>query len=168
MEGRLNDITWKFTASEEYSVASGYKDQFEGLLFSIMPVLIWKKWAPPKCKLFARLILQDRVWTSKRLQQCRWPNCGLCQLCKRESEYVEHLLFRCRYSLNIWNMLISWLGGYPRWKQRYGWPPIHFKSGGRLSSSSTGLRGNHPQLYHAQILGNLEQVECRNLLKYLH
>jgi hypothetical protein len=48
MEGRLNDITWKFTASEEYSVASGYKDQFEGLLFSIMPVLIWKKVGTPK------------------------------------------------------------------------------------------------------------------------
>jgi hypothetical protein len=55
------------------------------------------------------LINQNRVWTVDRLQRRGWPNCGLCQLCKREPETAPHLLFKCRYSLRIWNALKNWI-----------------------------------------------------------
>ena len=91
-------------------MASAYNAQFEGLTFSSMPDAVWKNWAPPKCKLFVWLILQNRVWTSDRLQRRGWPNCGRCQLCNREAETGPHLFFKCRYTLRIWNEVISWLG----------------------------------------------------------
>jgi hypothetical protein len=58
-EGSNDSITWKFTNSGEYSVASAYNAQFEGMTNSNMMEAVWKTWAPPKCKLFARLILQN-------------------------------------------------------------------------------------------------------------
>jgi hypothetical protein len=110
VEGTPDDITWKFTNSGSYSASSAYKAQFEGLIRSLMPELVWNNWAPPKCKLFVWLVLQDRVWTADRLHRRGWPNCGLCQLCKREEESVAHLLFKCRYTLRICNMIFNWLG----------------------------------------------------------
>jgi hypothetical protein len=109
-EDTKDDIKWKFTANGEYSVALAYSTQFEGMVNSFMMEAVWKTWAPPKCKLFAWLILQNRVWSADRLQKRGWPNCGNCQLCKRVSETVAHILFKCRYSLRIWNSVIQWLG----------------------------------------------------------
>ena len=71
---------------------------------------LWNNWAPPKHKFFAWLIIQDRVWTADRLQRRGWPNCGLCQLCKREPETAAHIIFRCRYTVRIWMEIKTWMG----------------------------------------------------------
>jgi hypothetical protein len=109
-EDTKDDIKWKFTANGEYSAASAYSAQFEGMVNSLMMEAVWNSWAPPKCKLFAWLILQNRVWSADRLQKRGWPNYGNCQLCKRVPETAAHILFKCRYSLRIWNSIIHWLG----------------------------------------------------------
>jgi hypothetical protein len=84
--------TWhhvEFTATEEYSAASAYNAKFEGMVNSYMMEAVWKTWSPPKCKLFAWLILQNRVWTADRLQKRGWPNCGNCQLTRVNSANVQ-------------------------------------------------------------------------------
>jgi hypothetical protein len=43
-----------------------------------MPSLAWKPWALPKCKIFALLIIQNRMWTTNRLAIRGWQNFGLC------------------------------------------------------------------------------------------
>lgn len=98
---RQDTISWKFTSSGEYSASSAYLAQFAGLTFSTNSATIWKVWAPPKCKFFAWLILQNRVWTADRLTQRGWPNCGLCPLCKQVQESAAHLLFQCRFSVRV-------------------------------------------------------------------
>jgi hypothetical protein len=109
-DGIADDNTGKFTNFGVYTAASSYKAQFEGTINSFMLETVWKNWAPPKCKLFAWLILQNRASMADLLQKRGWPNCGNCQLCKRESETAAHLLFKCHYFWRIWNSIISWLG----------------------------------------------------------
>jgi hypothetical protein len=77
--------------------------------------LSWFRWfgtigLPLNARLFAWLILQNRVWTSVRLIRRGWPNSGPCQLCKREPETAAHLIFKCRYSVRVWNGLKEWIG----------------------------------------------------------
>jgi hypothetical protein len=103
-------ITWKLTPSRTYSSASAYLAQFDAPTTSFMMPAVWENWAPPKCKTFAWLILQNRVWTSDRLIRRGWQNSGPCQLCKWETETAAHLLFQCRYSLRVWRGLKDWLG----------------------------------------------------------
>ena len=104
-----DDIKWNLTADGIYSSASAYRDQFEGAIASNMTTVVWKNWAPPKCKFFAWLVIKDRIWTADRLQRRGWPNCNLCQLCKREPETAAHLLFRCRFFARIWNAIRVWV-----------------------------------------------------------
>jgi hypothetical protein len=64
----------------------------------------------PKCKHFTWLILQDRVWTTDRLNKHGWPNCGRWKLCHQGDETGVHLFFKCRFTIRVWNMIIHWLG----------------------------------------------------------
>ena len=75
-----------------------------------MNQIVWKNWAPPKCKFFAWLVINNRIWTADRLQRRGWPNCHLCPLCKQVQELAAHLLFHCRFTVRVWGKLKSWLG----------------------------------------------------------
>ena len=118
-----DSICWKLTNSGSYSAATAYRMQFLGLTTSTMPALVWKIWAPPKCKIFAWLVLQNRVWTADRLERMGWPNCVLCKLCSQEQEMAVHLLFKCRFTTRIWSSLKNRLGLHdldPREWQAFG------------------------------------------------
>jgi hypothetical protein len=51
-----------------------YKAQFVGFAKAPEMATIWETWAHPKCKFFAWLILQPRVWTSDRLARREWDH----------------------------------------------------------------------------------------------
>ena len=106
----LDSISWKLCNDCLYSVAAAYKAQFLGLVDMVMPLMVWKNWAPPKCKFFAWLVINNRIWTADMLHRRRWPNCHLCPLCKQVQESAAHLLFQCRYTVRVWVMIKTWLG----------------------------------------------------------
>jgi hypothetical protein len=66
---RKDTIHWKFTSSDEYSVATAYMVQFAGKILSPTSPMIRKSWAPSKCNSFAWLNIQNCVWTADRLQR---------------------------------------------------------------------------------------------------
>lgn len=105
-----DDISWNLSNSGVYSTMSTYKVQFAGLISTSMNPVVWRNWPPPKCKFFAWLVLNNRVWTADRLEKRGWLNCGICQLCKREPEIAAHILFSCKFSIRIWLMVRDWLG----------------------------------------------------------
>jgi hypothetical protein len=107
-----DEIFWKLANNGEYSAKTAYNMQFVGLTISKMPNLVWKPWASPKCKSFAWLIIQNRVWTADRLQRRGWQNCGTCKLCNQLQDTANHLLFKCRFTIWVWNVLKAWLGLY--------------------------------------------------------
>jgi hypothetical protein len=86
VEDTKDDISWTLTTNGQYSAASAYKAQFFGAISINMNMLVWKVWAPPKTKSLAWLALKNRLWTADRLEKRRWPNCGICPLCKRTTE----------------------------------------------------------------------------------
>jgi hypothetical protein len=46
--------------------------QVAGAIRSNMDKVVWKIWAPPKCKIIAWLMIQNRVWTADQIERCRW------------------------------------------------------------------------------------------------
>ena len=56
-----DSITWTLTSNGKYSTGSPYKAQFIGSNMCSFNNLVWKTWAPPKCRFFASLVLQNRL-----------------------------------------------------------------------------------------------------------
>ena len=108
-EATPDTITWTMSSSGIYSASSAYHAQFLGSISTNMKRTVWKVWAPPKCKFFAWLIIQNRVWTADRLKRRGWPNCDVCPLCKQTEESAAHLMFQCRFSIRMWSMVKGWL-----------------------------------------------------------
>ena len=104
-----DNIKWKLSSSGEYSSKSAYETQFLGTIATPALSSIWKTWAPPKCKFFAWLILQNRVWSSDRLARRGWPHNTSCALCRQTMETALHLLAGCRFTRRIWESIALWI-----------------------------------------------------------
>ena len=102
-----------------YSASSAYKAQFLGSTPCSFTKIVWKSWAPPKCRFFASLVVQNRLWTSDRPAIRGWPHNPLCQLCQCQPETARHILFECRFSKHIWHAAAAWLS-CPDLLQRMG------------------------------------------------
>jgi hypothetical protein len=111
LNANLEDtISWTLTRHGEYTAASAYKAQFVGLTKTPALASIWPTWAPPKCKLFAWLFLQNRVWTSDRLARRNWDHSPSCPLCRRTMETSLHMVCECCYTRRIWATAAAWTG----------------------------------------------------------
>ena len=102
-------ITWLHTADGQYTARSAYRIQFLGMASSMTAKITWKTKAPPKCRFFTWLMLQNRIWTAARLMLRQWPNDYFCQLCVRNLETVSHLFQECGYSRSVWDKVGSWV-----------------------------------------------------------
>jgi hypothetical protein len=102
-------IIWVHSANGQYSARSAYKMQFEGLGNCNMAGFTWETKAPPKCRFFTWLLLQNRIWTAARLQIRQWPNEYFCQLCIRNLETAFHLFVECPVVRSIWDRVAIWV-----------------------------------------------------------
>jgi hypothetical protein len=57
--GICDSISWKLLADRHYSVKSAYLAQFLSSELTNMNWIIWKAWAPPKCKFFSWFAIQN-------------------------------------------------------------------------------------------------------------
>jgi hypothetical protein len=80
--------------------------------------MVWKVWAPSRCKFFLWLMVQNRIWTADRLLMREWPNEYFCLLCRRNLEIVQHLFIECPIIRQIWLEISNWAS----------WPPFHPQS----------------------------------------
>jgi hypothetical protein len=107
--GTEDTISWTLTPNGVYSVGSAYKAQFVGSIPCTFKNVVWESWAPPKCRFFAWLAVQNRLWTSDRLEKRGLPHQPSCPLCKCQAETARHIMFECRYSRRIWRQAVAWL-----------------------------------------------------------
>lgn len=114
-------IRWCFTADGAYTAASAYKAQFEGHIKTPFRQLVWSTWAPGRLRIFAWLLLKDRLWCNDRLQRRGWPNHYFCQCCLRNLESSYHLFWQCPMSTAIWRRAAQWVGcqGYAEQNWRH-------------------------------------------------
>lgn len=104
-----DEITWKLSNTGQYSASSAYHAQFYGAVSTNYKELIWSIWAPPKCKFFSWLAIQNRIWTADRLSSRVWPHNPLCALCRHAPETDAYIFFQCLFTKRIWTDISNWL-----------------------------------------------------------
>jgi len=105
---------WKGTA-KGYSPKLFYSHTFVSASFNPLTAWIWKSSCTMKIKVFAWMLIMDRLNTKDMVDRRHWHledgvNCVLCPLQTRETR--DHLFFNCNFSVRVWNYLqIDWSSG---------------------------------------------------------
>ena len=74
-----------------------------------MTEVIWKCWAPMKCKFAMWLIIRERIWTADRLARKGLPHNDKCPFCNLSPENAQHLFIGCAVVNIIWGNIMSWV-----------------------------------------------------------
>jgi hypothetical protein len=103
---------WAYSWGDKYSSANFYRHIHSHLQVPNVYKWIWKSSCVMKHKVFAWLLLSDRLNTRDLLKRRHWrvtedEHCVLCP--GRRYEDRMHLFFECNFSSRIWNYLqITW------------------------------------------------------------
>jgi mannosylglycoprotein endo-beta-mannosidase len=103
-----DSITWRWTAHGNYTSKSAYSVQFRGTYCSFDTKAIWKASAEGKHKLFAWLLVQNRILTADLLLVRNWLCQPVCILCDQNWETTVHLCLHCVYAREVWFMVSNW------------------------------------------------------------
>jgi hypothetical protein len=76
-----------------------------------MECLVWKNRSLLLRKKSSFFLVNHSNWvcTSDRLERRGWTNGKQCPLWWQKDETAIHLIFKCRYSIHIWNMIKDWM-----------------------------------------------------------
>ncbi|WVZ83087.1 hypothetical protein U9M48_030267 [Paspalum notatum var. saurae] len=172
----LDQHVWKLSASGSYSSKSAYNAMFVGTIKFSPWRRVWKSWAPPKCKFFMWLAVNNRCWTSDRLARRGLPHQPACPFCDQAEETIHHILGSCVLAREVWVesskalpkdlrkgfntlfILVSW----EIWKHRNDWS----SSCGQAVLNSVGAEGHEWCL--AGALGLQALIQRITLETYLH
>mgnify|MGYP000863857686 FL=1 len=122
LSGILSDISlddnakdcwyWKHGKKSGYTAKKYYDLVHEPIPTNPLLCWIWKSCCTMTIKMFAWLVIMDRVNTKDMIQRRKWkindgPECVLCPIGALEDR--NHLFFQCNFSMRVWNYLqISW------------------------------------------------------------
>ena len=62
-----------------------------------------------KIREFQYKLLNDIVYTNDKLFRFKMIESPLCTFCQKEDESLEHLLFYCNVTENVWHAFSSWI-----------------------------------------------------------
>jgi hypothetical protein len=82
--------------------------QFHGSFADFEWGQLWSAKAENTCKVFAWLVLQNRLWKADRIKHGGQAN-AICQLCRSSAKSALHMIATCSYSVRVWRGLESWL-----------------------------------------------------------
>lgn len=104
--------TWTYAWGSKYTSAKFYQFYYRDVTTDDSFRWIWKTKCTTKLKVFAWLLLSDRLNTKNMLRRRHYvvgPNTGRtddCVLCQhRCDETLEHLFFTCTFSKSCWDTI---------------------------------------------------------------
>jgi hypothetical protein len=97
-QGAQDSITWRWTPDGAYSTRSGYRIQFRGSFDVFHSDQIWRAQVENKCKIFAWILVQDKILMAHNLQKRGWPHQEHCVLCNGPLETGFHQCLCCPFA----------------------------------------------------------------------
>jgi hypothetical protein len=105
-----NELVWFYnTMGNYYTTKSGYLALVEDSIPDLVwwGKSLWKLKAPPKCIFLMWLVLNGKVLTWDFLQNKNFHGLGICSLCEKHSEDIQHLFIQCNFTKDVWSVVIN-------------------------------------------------------------
>ncbi|XP_070019933.1 uncharacterized protein [Nicotiana sylvestris] len=116
--------TDEFLKGEKYAIKTVYNKMRDK-----HPKVQWRKLicnnqGCPKWLFILYLTLHDRLYTKMRLKKWNTGYDTTCALCDSEEEDIQHLLFKCPNTSQVWQKILDWQGIQRQtmgWKEEVEW-----------------------------------------------
>jgi hypothetical protein len=106
-----DQFSWPWSSTGMYTASSTYRMLCHGSERWACAKWVWASWAPLKCKIFAWLALQFRLWTSERRKQHHLEEeVAACYTCLQEEDTTTHIFTECVYTRQVWLGCFSAMG----------------------------------------------------------
>ncbi|XP_078150358.1 uncharacterized protein LOC144545680 [Carex rostrata] len=99
---RPDNAAWRWEATGEFTVRSAYFASKNTLTTHYDTRRIWKLKVPPRMRVFAWLMVLNKILTVDNLMRRGWSMVNRCVLCKNSSESVLHLFEQCQVSVQVY------------------------------------------------------------------
>ena len=80
-----------------------------------------------RCKIFAWILVQDKILTAQNLQRRGWPHQQQCVLCNGPLETGLHLCLCCPFAKAVWDQILLW-ENFTQLQQQPQVDPTHIRS----------------------------------------
>jgi hypothetical protein len=84
-----------------------YECQFIGAMISFPAPDIWQTNSEHKSKIFAWLVMHNRVLTTDNMTRKSWPCNPICSFCECCQETTHHILAECNFTEAVWNIIAN-------------------------------------------------------------
>ena len=101
-------FSWPADPSGVYTAKSTYNRLCQGTERAPYATCIWISWAILKCKIFAWLAVQHRIWSSdRRARHGLQSDPSACYTCLQDEDNTEHILIQCVYAREVWHYMFE-------------------------------------------------------------
>lgn len=105
-------VIWKNTANGKFTVKSAYNTLQDSPARRCNTTTIWKLHVPPRFKIFAWLLVQNKILTTDNLRKRGYNMAGICYMCRTSDETVQHLFNECTQTEVIYSQVLQGDTGY--------------------------------------------------------
>ena len=113
----------------------------------------WKYTLEAKTREFQYKILNQILFTNKKLFRLGLIQSSICSLCHQEEESTEHLLYNCKITYSFWKQVLPWL--------RDNNIVIETLKETDMIFGKLDLKENYNLINHILLIGKLYIYSCR-------
>ncbi|XP_058726531.1 uncharacterized protein LOC131597889 [Vicia villosa] len=106
--GRISHIWNIMSTQRKFSMMQVYEVLIEDRNRVDWYHMMTHNFARPRAKVIMWLVCQDRLPTKTSLKHFGLLQHTNCEFCNEEEEDLEHLMFNCKETTSIWQMILSW------------------------------------------------------------
>ena len=108
----LDSLKWGNFCKGTYTVKAGYSKLCvsNGMIENWPWKHIWRSKLPTKVMCFSRTAHRDAILTQDNLCRRNFHLVNRCNMCRNNSQSVNHLFLHCSVEADIWNMFLAVFG----------------------------------------------------------
>jgi zinc-binding in reverse transcriptase len=106
-ENARDDVVWKGNNSDIFSVKSDYFTLKNGPRIDTNVYNIWKLNVPPRFKVFAWLMMLNRILTTNNLMKRGCNMVSICVMCRGDVETCKHLFSFCAFTRSLASIFLA-------------------------------------------------------------